>query len=64
VVIADGGIVEAIADRHEHDLGLAHDLKVLSRRRIGQHIAEWRSTEWAAASASGELSLDADFSCG
>ena len=23
-------------DRHEHDLGLAHDLKVLSRRRVFQ----------------------------
>jgi protocatechuate 3,4-dioxygenase beta subunit len=32
--IADGGIVEAMQERHEHDLGLAHDLTVLSRRRM------------------------------
>jgi protocatechuate 3,4-dioxygenase beta subunit len=28
--------VEVVQERHEHDLGLAHDLRVLSRRRIFQ----------------------------
>jgi hypothetical protein len=34
--IAAVGMVEAMTDRHEHDLGLAHDLKVLTRRRMFQ----------------------------
>jgi protocatechuate 3,4-dioxygenase beta subunit len=29
-------MVEVMTDRHEHDLGLAHDLKVLTRRRMFQ----------------------------
>jgi protocatechuate 3,4-dioxygenase beta subunit len=33
-----------MAERHEHDLGLAHDLKVLSRRRVFQ-------LAWAAGAA-------------
>jgi protocatechuate 3,4-dioxygenase beta subunit len=40
-------------DRHEHDLGLAHDLKVLSRRRIFQLAGAAGASALVAACAGG-----------
>jgi protocatechuate 3,4-dioxygenase beta subunit len=51
--IAAPGTVEVMQDRHEHDLGLAHDLQVLSRRRIFQLAAVAGASALVAACAGG-----------
>jgi len=49
----------ARADRHEHDLGLAHDPKVLSRRRMF-HLAGAAGASALVAACAGGGSTKAD----
>src|SRR6478752_2020492 len=49
------GTVEFMHDRHEHDLGLAHDLKVRSRRRMF-HLAGVASASALVAACAGTAS--------
>ena len=57
-LIADPGTVEPMTDRHEHDLGLAHDLRVLSRRRMF-HLAGVAGASAVVAACAGGTSKQA-----